>query len=326
MTLIRKNHAARKPGSKTLFARGASTLTMAGAVALGTLTLGAPAAQAQSVWDDVAACESGGDWNINTGNGYYGGLQFAASTWSGYGGDAYAPTANLASKSQQIAIAQRVLAGQGPGAWPTCSVEAGLTRSNGGAAASRSSNPAPAPTQESAPAPTQESAPAPTQQSAPSKTAPSAPSSTPSQSSAPTQKSVSSGPVTRYVTADIAAYVRSGPSYDSAVIDKAARGTQVTGPMVNGWLKVSEGRYIGNSMLSSSSVGGGSTHSSSTGTATLYVSADIRAYVRSGPSYDSAVVDKVDRGTAVTGEWHNGWLKIGEGRYIGKTMLSASSH
>ncbi|MGB5937195.1 MAG: transglycosylase family protein, partial [Ornithinimicrobium sp.] len=59
---------------------------MAGAVALGGFAVTAPAAQAQSVWDGVAACESGGNWSINTGNGYYGGLQFSQSTWEAYGG------------------------------------------------------------------------------------------------------------------------------------------------------------------------------------------------------------------------------------------------
>jgi hypothetical protein len=95
--------------------------------------LSAPA-QAASVWDAVAACESGGNWAINTGNGFYGGLQFSASTWNAYGGTRYAPRANLASKAAQIAIAKRVLAGQGPGAWPTCGRRAGLTRANGAAA------------------------------------------------------------------------------------------------------------------------------------------------------------------------------------------------
>jgi len=93
----------------------------------------ATSASAASVWDRVAQCESGGNWSINTGNGYYGGLQFSGSTWRGFGGSRYASRADLASKSQQIAIAQRVLAVQGPGAWPVCSVRAGLTRSNGGA-------------------------------------------------------------------------------------------------------------------------------------------------------------------------------------------------
>jgi len=71
-------------------------------------------------WDAVAQCESGGNWSINTGNGYYGGLQFSASTWSGFGGGEYAPRADLATKAQQIAVAERVLAVQGKGAWPTC--------------------------------------------------------------------------------------------------------------------------------------------------------------------------------------------------------------
>ena len=71
-------------------------------------------------WDAVARCESGGNWSINTGNGYYGGLQFSTSTWTGYGGGAYAPRADLATREQQIAVAERVLAGQGKGAWPTC--------------------------------------------------------------------------------------------------------------------------------------------------------------------------------------------------------------
>ena len=71
-------------------------------------------------WDAVAMCESGGNWSINTGNGYYGGLQFSSSTWLGFGGGAYAPRADLATKAQQIAIAEKVLAVQGPRAWPTC--------------------------------------------------------------------------------------------------------------------------------------------------------------------------------------------------------------
>ncbi|TYP90428.1 transglycosylase family protein [Blastococcus xanthinilyticus] len=71
-------------------------------------------------WDAVARCESGGNWSINTGNGYYGGLQFSASTWTGFGGGEFAPRADLASREQQIAVAERVLDVQGRGAWPTC--------------------------------------------------------------------------------------------------------------------------------------------------------------------------------------------------------------
>ena len=97
------------------------------------------ASAAGSVWDRVAACESGGNWSINTGNGYYGGLQFSGSTWRGYGGGQYASRADLATKSEQIAVAQRVLKSQGPGAWPVCSVRAGLTRSSGGASGATAS-------------------------------------------------------------------------------------------------------------------------------------------------------------------------------------------
>jgi len=94
-----------------------------------------PAEAATSVWDKVAQCESGGNWKINTGNGFYGGLQFAAGTWKAYGGKTYASQAHLATKTEQIAIARRVLAGQGPGAWPTCGRRAGLTKANGNASA-----------------------------------------------------------------------------------------------------------------------------------------------------------------------------------------------
>ncbi len=71
-------------------------------------------------WTAIAQCESSGNWAINTHNGYYGGLQFAQSTWEGFGGLAYAARADLASPSEQIAVAERVLAAQGPSAWPNC--------------------------------------------------------------------------------------------------------------------------------------------------------------------------------------------------------------
>ncbi|MFH8365585.1 transglycosylase family protein [Streptomyces sp. NPDC018031] len=92
--------------------------------------VGATSASAASVetWDKVAACESTSNWSINTGNGFYGGLQFTQSTWAAFGGLDYAPRADLATKDQQIAIAEKVLAEQGPGAWPVCSVKAGLTK------------------------------------------------------------------------------------------------------------------------------------------------------------------------------------------------------
>ncbi len=86
----------------------------------------APAVAGGSVWDSLAQCESGGDWSINTGNGFYGGLQFTASTWAAYGGTEYAPTANLATREQQIAVASKVQQGQGWGAWPACTASLGI--------------------------------------------------------------------------------------------------------------------------------------------------------------------------------------------------------
>lgn len=80
----------------------------------------------QDPWDVVAQCESGGNWNTNTGNGYYGGLQFSPGTWQAYGGKAFAGTADHATRSQQIVIAEKVLHAQGWNAWPTCSRKAGL--------------------------------------------------------------------------------------------------------------------------------------------------------------------------------------------------------
>ncbi|MFE4964085.1 transglycosylase family protein [Streptomyces sp. NPDC056660] len=112
--------------------RASLTVTAGGAgLALPLAAAGSADAASVSTWDKVAACESSGDWGINTGNGYYGGLQFTQSTWEAYGGTRYAPRADLATKDQQIAVAEKVLGGQGPGAWPVCSVEAGLTRGGG---------------------------------------------------------------------------------------------------------------------------------------------------------------------------------------------------
>ena len=79
-------------------------------------------------WDNVAQCESGGNWHINTGNGYYGGLQFTQGTWVNYGGAAFASRADLATREEQISIADKVLAAQGWGAWPVCSHYAGPAR------------------------------------------------------------------------------------------------------------------------------------------------------------------------------------------------------
>ncbi|MEV3967507.1 transglycosylase family protein [Streptomyces sp. NPDC050698] len=108
----------------------ASLTVTAGGAGMALPFMGTGAAQAADVdtWNKVAACESTSNWSINTGNGFYGGLQFTQSTWEAYGGRAYAARADLASKDQQIAVAEKVLDGQGPGAWPVCSARAGLTR------------------------------------------------------------------------------------------------------------------------------------------------------------------------------------------------------
>jgi resuscitation-promoting factor RpfB len=79
-----------------------------------------------SVWDRLAQCESGGNWAINTGNGYYGGLQFSEGTWLAYGGGEYAPYAHLATREQQIAIAERLHAARGFQPWPGCRAKLGL--------------------------------------------------------------------------------------------------------------------------------------------------------------------------------------------------------
>lgn len=86
----------------------------------------APAVIDGSVWDALARCESGGNWAINTGNGYYGGLQFNAGTWRSNGGEQYAPYAHLATREQQIDIAERLRAARGFKPWPACSRKLGL--------------------------------------------------------------------------------------------------------------------------------------------------------------------------------------------------------
>ncbi len=109
----------RKPSSSNI---SVAKLAVTGAVlGGGSLALaGQAAAATDGEWDQVARCESGGNWAINTGNGYQGGLQFSQGTWASHGGGQYAPSAQLATKDQQIAVAERVLASQGRGAWPVC--------------------------------------------------------------------------------------------------------------------------------------------------------------------------------------------------------------
>ncbi|MEV8596735.1 transglycosylase family protein [Streptomyces sp. NPDC052012] len=140
-----------------------TTAVLAGAALLaplGLLATGGTAAAADGgVWDRIAQCESGGNWHINTGNGYYGGLQFSGATWRAYGGTAYAPTADRATKSQQIAVATKVQRAQGWGAWPTCSARAGASGSapavgsvSGNQAPPKAAKPAKKPAKSSQPA------------------------------------------------------------------------------------------------------------------------------------------------------------------------------
>ena len=136
-------HSAKNKSIATKFA--ASTVAVGAAAAIMAPNA---AAAPDSDWDRLAQCESGGNWAINTGNGYHGGLQFSAQTWQAFGGGEFAPTANLATREQQIAVAERTLAQQGWGAWPACSASLGLNS----APTPRNVNAAPAPAAPQAPA------------------------------------------------------------------------------------------------------------------------------------------------------------------------------
>ncbi|WP_269813334.1 transglycosylase family protein [Ornithinimicrobium sediminis] len=350
--------------SGTTALRRMTTVTAAGATAVGAFTMAAPAAQAQydeTVWDGVADCESSGRWDINTGNGYYGGLQFYQPTWRGYGGQTFAAFAHQATKAQQIAIARRVLHGQGPGAWPVCSVRAGLTRTNGGADpnAQPVTNPV-APGTASGVTVTRyvsatdsaniRSGPG-TGYSVIGQAArgtqvtgtlvgggwlqigtgkflgPGVLSTTPVTGGSAPAPAPAPGTVTRYVSASDSANVRSGPGMGYAVVGQAERGAEVTGTLVaGGWLQMASGRFLGPTVISTTPVTGGSSTPAppASGEVTRYVSASTAAYVRSGPGSGYGVVGTVARGTTVTGTWVNGWLKIGDGRYIGPSVLSST--
>ncbi|WP_305094036.1 resuscitation-promoting factor Rpf1 domain-containing protein [Prescottella sp. R16] len=146
----------RKP---TTTGRTVAKVAVTGAImgVSGVALAGTANAAPDSDWDRLAQCEAGGNWGINTGNGYQGGLQFSPSTWTAHGGGEFAATANNASREQQIVVAERVLANQGWGAWPSCSAKLGLN-----SAATQRTAPAatPAPKAVTTPAPVQ--APAPT--------------------------------------------------------------------------------------------------------------------------------------------------------------------
>ncbi|MEU8897932.1 resuscitation-promoting factor Rpf1 domain-containing protein [Nocardia sp. NPDC048505] len=115
----------RKPTST---GRTVAKVAVTGAIfgTAGVALAGNASAAPDSDWDRLAQCEAGGNWGINTGNGFQGGLQFSPSTWKAHGGQEYAPAAHQASREEQIAVAEKVLASQGWGAWPSCSSSLGL--------------------------------------------------------------------------------------------------------------------------------------------------------------------------------------------------------
>ena len=131
MTATRPN-THRAPGRAVAFrgvrvAPKVAAATGGAVVVAGLGLVGTQSATAEgTVWDEVAQCESGGNWSINTGNGYYGGIQFNSRTWKAYGGDKYAPRADLATREQQIDIAKKVQANQGWGDWPACTSKLGI--------------------------------------------------------------------------------------------------------------------------------------------------------------------------------------------------------
>ncbi|MFI2211782.1 transglycosylase family protein [Streptomyces sp. NPDC020141] len=133
------------------------------AIAIPLLGAGSAAAVESTTWDRVAECESGGAWSADTGNGYYGGLQFSQETWEAFGGTEYASRADLASRSQQIDVAEKVLAAQGAKAWASCAAMAGLTLGADAGGTEPSSSPSPAEKAERAAKESKAPAPGPTQ-------------------------------------------------------------------------------------------------------------------------------------------------------------------
>jgi resuscitation-promoting factor RpfA len=136
-------HRATKTDRRSTRRVAASTVSLAAAVATPMVAAGPAEAASDSTWNRLAECESSGNWHINTGNGYYGGVQFSDETWDAFGGEQYAARADLASREQQIRIAEKVLDSQGWGAWPACSSELGLDRSDAAGEPSRSGGRAP---------------------------------------------------------------------------------------------------------------------------------------------------------------------------------------
>jgi hypothetical protein len=129
----------RRPGASAWSRRRAKTrvLGAGSACALGAAGLllhglGTAGAATTATWNRLAGCESGGDWHINTGNGYYGGLQFSQSTWVAMGGRQYAARADLATPQEQMAVGEVLLKANDYSwkAWPVCSAKLGLTEAD----------------------------------------------------------------------------------------------------------------------------------------------------------------------------------------------------
>jgi LysM repeat protein len=122
--MARYNGKHRRASSTS---RAIARVAVAGAAIATPIAIAAPAADAAPNWDMLAQCESSGNWSINTGNGFSGGLQFTPSTWAAYGGTQYASSAYQATREQQISVAEKVLASQGANAWPGCTAKLNWT-------------------------------------------------------------------------------------------------------------------------------------------------------------------------------------------------------
>ncbi|OFS14260.1 transglycosylase family protein [Kytococcus sp. HMSC28H12] len=217
-----------------------------------------------SVWDRVAQCESGGNWSINTGNGFYGGVQFTQQAWEGVGGTQWAPRADLASKSEQIAAARRALAYAGPKAWPMCSIEAGLTSANGGAdsnampdgGSTPAPKPEPQPKPEPAPKPEPKPEPEPTPEPAPTPEPKPEPAPTPEPTPEPAPKPQPEPAPTPFVdeddttgetvtwTIDRGVNLRPEAGMDNTPKGILEAGTQLEGvKLESGWVKTDRGYF-----------------------------------------------------------------------------------
>ena len=130
MLFRRNSDVSRTAGTSTKKNRVRAAVIAGAFIAIpvaGMATATSASAASTDSWNALAQCEASGNWAANTGNGFYGGLQFTPSTWAAFGGTQYAASADQATASQQIAVAENVLASQGPGAWPVCGPQAGLS-------------------------------------------------------------------------------------------------------------------------------------------------------------------------------------------------------